>query len=282
MFDFILPLMKFFINFFGGIALIVLFVISPVLIMIAYNLVNGFIHGRSIKKLPKNLVYKKKGLFRRLVIDFPKQYVEDLYNRDPYDFMEHGLHMFCGRQGAGKTVALTELMLRWKKRYPKLKINTNMCFRDEDGVIEHWHDIVGNNNGTHGAVMTLDEIQTWFSSNQSKNFPPEMITEISQQRKQRKCILGSAQVFSRIAKPIREQTTYVYMPRTFFGCLTIVRITRPEFWDDEKQDFKKYIKTYFFVHDNNLRTAYDTYKKIEKYKEGGFKETVDLALSLNE
>lgn len=146
-----------------------------------------------------------------------------------------------------------------------------MNYLHQDGEINHWKELVQNDNGIYGQVEVLDEIQTWFSSLQSKDFPPEMITEISQQRKQRKMIIGTAQVFSRIAKPIREQTTFVYLPVTMFGCFTWVRVSKPRYWDDEKQTFKHYIKHYFFIHTKEVRDAFDTYKKIEKYKADGFK-----------
>lgn len=82
---------------------------------------------------------------------------------------------------------------------------------------------------------------------------------------------GTAQVFGRVAKPIREQTSFVYLPFTLFGCLTIVRISKPIFYDESTFSFKKYIKTYFFVHTPKVRNAFDTYKKIENYKKTGFK-----------
>lgn len=216
--------------------------------------------------------YKKPNFFKRLFWLFPKQFVDDVFHRDPDEFREHGLHMFCGEQGSGKTTAVVQKLLELEKRYPKSKVRTNMSYSNEVAPIEHWKDLVANDNGIFGQVEVLDEIQTWFSSLQSKDFPPEMITEISQQRKQRKMIIGTAQVFSRIAKPIREQTTFVYLPMTFFGCLTIVRVSKPQFWDDEKQNFKRYLRTYFFVHTKEVREAFDTYKKIQKYKKDGFKE----------
>lgn len=156
-----------------------------------------------------------------------------------------------------------------KKKYPRVKIRTNFNYKYEDEAIESWQQLVCNDNGIYGQIEVIDEIQTWFSSLQSKNFPPEMLTEISQQRKQRKMLIGTAQVFGRVAKPIREQTTFVYCPMTIFGCLTIVRVSKPHFYDEENFRFKKYIRTYFFVHNDKLRSAFDTYKKIEKYKNDG-------------
>lgn len=215
---------------------------------------------------------KPPSILKKILYLFPKTFIDDIFNRDADEFREYGLHMFCGEQGSGKTTAIIEMLMRMKGRYPKSKIRTNMNYKHQDGEINHWKELVHNENGIYGQIEVLDEIQTWFSSLQSRDFPPEMITEISQQRKQRKMIVGSAQVFSRIAKPIREQTTFVYCPLTLFGCLTIVRVSKPQFWDDEEQRFKKFIRTYFFVHTKELRNAFDTYLKIEKYKNEGFKE----------
>lgn len=253
-------------------------ILSPVLIglVILVVMIVGFFFyyrfGLKMKIQASESSYKKPSFFKRIFWDFPKQFVDDMFHRDPDEFNMHGLHMMCGEQGSGKSTAVIEMLLRLQKQYAKVKVRTNMDYIHQDGEITHWKDLVQNDNGIYGQIEVLDEIQTWFSSLQSKDFPPEMINEVSQQRKQRKVILGTAQVFSRIAKPIREQTTFVYCPMTIAGCFTWVRVSKPQFWDDEKQTFKRYIRHYFFVHNKEVRNAFDTYKKIEKYKQDGFKE----------
>lgn len=214
-------------------------------------------------------IKKEHGFLRKLLLDFPKQLAIDILSRTPYEFREYGLHMVCGRQGSGKTMTVVYLLQKWKNKYPKMKICTNLGYKYQDYELNHWKDLICYKNGIYGIANVIDEIQTWFNSLESKDFPIEMIEQISQQRKQRKCLIGTAQVFSRIAKPIREQTHFVYMPFTIAGCLTVVRKTKPEYWDDEKQKFKKYTGTFFFVHNKELREAYDTYKIIEKYKDVG-------------
>ncbi len=52
---------------------------------------------------------------------FPRQFVEDRFTMNPDGFPYHGLHMFCGRQGAGKTTAVVEFLLRMQLLYPKNK-----------------------------------------------------------------------------------------------------------------------------------------------------------------
>lgn len=200
------------------------------------------------------------------------------------EFLEYGLHLVCGEQGSGKTTTVVDLLLnRWKKQYPFLKIYTNLDYKYEDGFITHWKDLLSEqrSNGKYGVVNVIDEISSWFSSLQSKDFPPEMLGEISQQRKQRKCILGTAQVFGRVAKPIREQTSFVYLPYTIAGCLTVVRVSKPIYYDETTFTFKKYIKTYFFVHTPKIRNSFDTYKRIEHYSKEGFKTDLSRSIKNN-
>ena len=251
---------------------IILVILSPVFIEIVLVLFHIMMQIKKGKKIIKSeSKYKKTSFLKKILIQFPKRLALDIVNRNPNHFTETGLHLFCGEQGAGKTIAVTEMLLRMKERYPSVKIRTNMEYKYEDAKIENWRDLVQCDNGEYGQIEVLDEIQSWFSSMESKDFPPEMLTEISQQRKQRKMLVGTAQVFSRVAKPIREQTTMIYLPMTFLGCLTIVRKTKKEHWDEENQRFKKYLGTYFFVHTDKIRNAFDTYKKIERYSVKGFK-----------
>lgn len=264
---------------FIGLFKFIAIVLSPVFVVLTIwfmFLAIFFIQYRFFKKMKVPVsefeIPKKPSFLKRIFYLFPKQFIDDLFHRDPDEFKEHGLHMYCGEQGSGKTISVVQRLLELEKRYPRSKVRTNMNYAKEVGPINHWKELVQNDNGIYGQIEVLDEIQTWFSSLQSKDFPPEMITEISQQRKQRKMIVGTAQVFSRIAKPIREQTTYVYLPMTILGCLTWVRISKPRYWDDEKQTFKRYTGHYFFVHSKEVREAFDTYKKIEKYKNEGFKD----------
>jgi energy-coupling factor transporter ATP-binding protein EcfA2 len=205
-----------------------------------------------------------------------------MINRKDYEFKEYGIHMVCGEQGSGKTTTVVYLLNKWKKLYPFVQISSNMDYKYQDGEINHWKDIVHSSNGVLGKIEVIDEIQTWFSSLQSKDFPPEMLQEVSQQRKQRKAIIGTAQIFSRMSKPLREQTHFIYLPMTLFGCLTIVRKSHIKYWNDEKQKFTQYTGMFFFVHNKELRDSFDTYKKIEKYSKDGFKSESEIIRNTSE
>ena len=247
-------------------------VVSPFLIsMICFFIYFRFVKGMKIPKCNLNKI-KERNFFVRLLFDFPKRFILDKFTLNPNVFKEKGVHVICGEQGSGKSITLTYMLLRFMAQYPNLCIKSNYGFIYENAPIRHWKDIVDSNNGEDGEVDVLDEIQNWFNSLQSKDFPPEMMTEITQQRKQRKCIFGTAQVFGRISKPIREQITYLYEPSTLFGCITVVRKYKPIVSNqDGVVDSKKLKGIFFFVHNDEIRGAFDTYKKIQSMSEDGFK-----------
>lgn len=253
------------------IILFILIVISPVLIsMIIYFLYFYFVKNMRFKT--GDYQYIGYGsILKRIIIDFPRQFVLDAFNRDPDNFREYGVHIIAGKQGSGKSITLTYMLLRYQKMYPKLKIKTNYYYEFENVHIGHWKDVVNGTNGIYGEIDVLDEIQNWFNSLQSKDFPPEMLTEITQQRKQTKMILGTSQVFSRIAKPIREQTYMLYEPSTLFGCITFVRKYDITTDTSGQTDTKKLRGCFFFVHNEKLRNSYDTYRKIMDLSNEGFK-----------
>ena len=239
-----------------------------------------FIYFRFVKKMKLPVCHlvkvKNRPLLVRLLYDFPRRFVLDRFTLNPDVFREKGVHIICGEQGSGKSITLTYMLLRYMKQYPKLVVKSNYGFAYETSTISHWRDIVASTNGEDGEIDVLDEIQNWFNSLQSKDFPPEMMTEITQQRKQRKCIFGTAQVFNRIAKPIREQITYLYEPMTFFGCLTVVRKYKPEVSNQEGcVDSKKLKGMFFFVHSDEIRESFDTLRKIESMSDIGFKSDTE-------
>lgn len=237
-----------------------------------------YFYYRVVKKVkrikPYYGVYHEPSAINKVFVQFPRQLVYDYLTKNPYDFEKFGIHMICGSQGSGKTITAVYLLQKWKKVYPELKIYSNSSLKFEDGELNHWKQLLTRNNGTKGVVNFIDEIHTWFSNLDSKDLPPEVLGEISQQRKQRKAIVGTAQVFGKIAKPLREQTHFVYRPYTFFGCITFVFMADAHSYDSDKDKFKKGKGFFFFVHTKELREAYDTYKRISKYKDTKFSKSL--------
>lgn len=262
-------------NFLFWIFIIILIILSPFLIsMLIHFLYFYFVKGMRFKEGDYHYVgYGSK--IKRLFVEFPRQFILDRFNRDPDEFTDFGVHIIAGKQGSGKSITLTYLLLRYQEMYPRAKVATNYFYKYQDKAITHWKDIINYLNDKYGVIVVLDEIQNWFNSLQSKDFPPEMLTEITQQRKQRKVIFGTSQVFSRVAKPIREQTYMLYEPNTYLGCITLVRKYEVTTNTDGLADMKKYRGCFFFVQNDKLRDSFDTYLKVENLSFEGFKQEQD-------
>ena len=233
--------------------------------------IRAYRSGARLKK-GEHIRVPKPSFWKNLLYYLPKQMVADYFARDPEFFRYQGCIVFTGRQGYGKTIAMAEQALRWRKEYPKAKCITNFALKDESAKLNDWRLLVGYKNGIQGVIACIDEMQNWFSSNQSKNFPPEMLEVITQNRKNRRVIMGTAQSFNRLAKPIREQATEVRKCYTFFGCLTFVHRVYPELDSNGDVESWKHRGWYYFVHNAELRASYDTWKVIESLKNSGFQD----------
>lgn len=235
------------------------------------NIIYGLLQGKRFKKGKHNII-KKHGFLRKILIDLPRQFVNDLFNRDPEFFRYQGMIIFEGRQGSGKTTSMIEYAMNMQKEYPLAKCITNLGYTKQDTALTDWRMLINYKNGIKGVIVCMDELQNWFSSNDSKNFPPEMLEVITQNRKNRRIILGTAQNFYLLSKAIRTQTTEVRRCATLLGCLTIVRRFEPIL--DAEGNVAEWKKKgmYFYIHDEELRSSYDTFKVIQRLSKVGFKE----------
>ena len=208
-------------------------------------------------------IYPEKSKFKIFFIEFPRAFWRDFFCSDPNIFPYYGLNLICGDQGCGKTITMCYLIRKWSYEFPKLRVRTNFDCSVGSHDLFSYKDFDNCANGIYGELDCLSELQTWFSSQDSKYFPPEMLSVITQQRHVRRCIIGDTQRFHRVAKQLREQTSFIYYPKTFFGCLTFVRVIEPDLDDDGKIISERVIKKFWFVHDDELRKMYDSYSLVD-------------------
>lgn len=224
-------------------------------------------------KIPSSTIKapKRVPLLRQMFIDAPRRYILDIFEREPDYFGACGIHMFCGEQGSGKTMAMVESILRLQKTYPLSKAITNFGLTSENDALEQWQMLIDYTNGKQGVIVGIDEIQNWFMSGKNQ-LPEGMLEVVTQNRKNRRILFCTAQVFTRVSKAIREQVTLVYEPHTFLGCFTVVLVYKPKFDSEGNVKERKWRNLYAFVHTDELRNAYDTYKAIHILSKEGFKE----------
>lgn len=221
---------------------------------------------------------KNRSVIKQIFYDVPRRYIMDMYEREPGFFHPRGIHMFCGEQGAGKTIACVEMMLRLQKQYPEAKMITNFGVTTENDELSQWQQLLDYTNGHKGVIVGIDEIQNWFMSGLNK-LPEGMLEVATQNRKNNRILCCTAQVFTRVNKGLREQVTMVYNPHTFLGCFTVVIKRKPVFDSEGNVIDSKYRGMYSFVHTEELRKAYDTYKVIHTLAKEGFKDSATTTVT---
>lgn len=263
----------------------ILFLSIPVLvILILFYLIclcwMVYFRIKENKPFPKPRSFRRRGepLYRQLLFSLPRRYVLDQLDRDPDYFVPHGIHMFCGEQGCGKTMSCVEMMLRLQKAYPKSKMISNFDVISQDEDLTDWRQLLTYTNGHFGVIVGIDEIQNWFMSGKNQ-LPPEMLEVATQNRKNNRILCCTAQVFTRVSKGLREQVTLVYEPHTFLGAFTVVFIRKPVFDSEGNVLQRKWRGMYCFTHTDELRQAYDTYKVIHTLAKDGFKDPVPQAVT---
>ncbi len=156
-------------------------------------------------------------------------------------------------------------------------------YKKENRVFEFCdnEDIEKYSNDDKGVIFLIDEIQLYMNSLQSKNINMDTMTQISQQRKQRKHIVCTSQIFGRMAKPLREQFSCVMICKNYFGFLQCNKLVdRDDLEDSETAtgtELKGKVKRKFwFVHSPNYYKRYDTYRIIERGKFVSGEEQQDI------
>lgn len=247
------------------------------LAMLVYALmkyrVNLFkLNSAELKK--KKIRFKPFNFLRWLCVDM------DTERKSGSRFDLYGFTLFCGRQGGGKTTSMIEYLNRMHKKFPKALIVTNFWYKYATHTMTDWKDFFEIRNGVDGVIFAIDEIHSEFSTAKSKDFPESLLSEISQQRKQRIKIVATSQVYSRVAKPIREQCYSVVQCNTYCNRWTFTREYDADDYDQysnvEKLKKKVYaIRRHSFVQSDFLRSCFDTYEKIERLKGEVFMERME-------
>lgn len=139
-----------------------------------------------------------------------------------------GIICFCGEQGSGKTLSAMHYVYKLASAFPRIQICTNVgiTWDLENDIIpyEGPDQMLRLNNGDYGIIFFLDEMHIEFNSLESKGMDSHIFELVSQQRKARKHIVGTSQVFGRLAKPFREQFKYAVCCDNFCGLIFRQRI----------------------------------------------------------
>ena len=190
---------------------------------------------------------------------------------NPDYFEPDGIWTFCGAQGSGKTLSMVQTLLAVAEAYPKAQICSNLQIHGLDRDIIPFVDyaqISELTNGIQGIIFCIDEVQTIWNCMESRNIPISELSTLCQNRKDRRLVLCTSQVYGRVAKPIREQYKYVILCRNILKYIQFNTVVDPCSGDYTSEDDGHFcgeiVKKSLFFHSPRAYMSYDTYNKIER------------------
>lgn len=190
-------------------------------------------------------------------------------NRDAFPYK--GIVVYEGNQGNGKTISLVHDTLCIMRQYPKCALLDNLGIvtelQNEHHNLDHWKQLIELNNGIFGYVVCIDEFQNWCSNKLYKSSSVcsaiDLLSIVTQNRKNRRIILGTCQKFFMLDKSVRTQCSEIRSCFTLFGCISGYIRKAPYFDGEGNIKQVKFKGIRLFVHSTELRNSYDTYKVIQ-------------------
>lgn len=132
----------------------------------------------------------------------------------------YGHYLFCGRQGAGKTVSMIWYYELLRDKYTKkgfdvvLYSNFHLkgcVYIKKSSFLKSIQAVEYDSSKVH--IFLIDEIQSWYPKDTRDKFLlkeiDDLTGEFSQLRKRNIYVLSTAQVYGRVNKNLREQCLYM-------------------------------------------------------------------------
>lgn len=201
-------------------------------------------------------------------------------NRKNLIYEEHGIKIFVGAFGSGKTSSMVQYAYNIATNWKDVSILTNMKlfnFPCEVTVLTNYQQIV---NAPNNTIVIVDEISSIFNSrnwakgkrdsngNLQKNkdgstirgMPDSLRFTLLQVRKKNMLILSTAQEFYHVDNFLRNITKCVIECECWFGRLNTCYVFDGPEYSSGRLTSSTY--EYSFVQTDEIRSLYDTYEQI--------------------
>lgn len=179
-----------------------------------------------------------------------------------------GSIVFKGFQGSGKTLSMVHYVIELQRQFPDCIIYSNVIIKG----LKNFHlirtdrdvaEAISAQNGQNGVVLLLDEAHLFF--NKKTGISLDVLTAISQQRKDRRRIVMSSQIWEELDISLRKQVKHIVSCHCCFGFLQYNSISDGESLTYDKmlgQYTAKHLYTEVFKHNQKLYDSFDTFQKI--------------------
>lgn len=132
-----------------------------------------------------------------------------------------GSRVYFGFQGQGKSLSMVNYAFMVKKAFPKCRLYSNMVLNGiEYQLLRTDADItraLRDRNGKDGVLILLDEAHLYFGKKTGISL--DVLTAISQQRKDRRKIVFSSQIWEELDISLRKQVKEIVKCKRFFNMI---------------------------------------------------------------
>lgn len=193
------------------------------------------------------------------------------YKRPPKKQFPAEMVVYKGHQGCGKSLSLTCDAFDIAHEFKGCVIFSNMILWGLDYTpIKNNDDLMTAlqyRNGEDGVLIILDEAQNYF--NKKSGVPIEIMAQFCQNRKNRRCILMTSQIWEDLDVMLRKQVKTVVNCKCLFGKIQVNSYLSGYdlTFDKMSGEFvapKKYTK--IFKHNKRYYARYETLEVIQTNK----------------
>lgn len=190
------------------------------------------------------------------------------YIRPPKNQFPTGSRVYKGFQGSGKTLSMVKYAFDIVEQFPDCIVFSNIMINGLNNFIyisddEQLKYALEFRNGSKGVLILLDEAHLYF--NKKSGISLDVLTAISQQRKDRKRLVFSSQIWEELDISLRKQVKEIVSCSCYFGKFQVNTISDGESLTYDKLQgcyTAKTIRRECFKHYQLLYSSYDTYQKI--------------------
>lgn len=178
-----------------------------------------------------------------------------------------GTRVYKGYQGSGKSLSMNKYIREVRHAFPKCRVYSNLKlsnieyeFIDSDEALKR---ALSAQNGADGVLIALDEAQLYFGKKTGISL--DVFTAICQQRKDRKRLIFTSQIWEDLDVSLRKQVKEIVSCRMVFDKIVVNTIYNGETLHFDKQTSQyvaNKIRTEIFKKTEDLCASYDTYQKI--------------------
>lgn len=189
------------------------------------------------------------------------------YTRPKGRMFPLGMTVYKGLQGSGKSLSLCKDAFDIKHDFPNCVVFSNMFL---NGIEYNFYSSVSDliqalefKNGDDGVLIIIDEAQNYF--NKKTGVPIEVMSQMCQNRKNRRCILMTSQIWEDLDVMLRKQV------KTVVNCRKVFNVQINTYHNGEELSFDKQSGEYvapkkftkIFKHNNEYYARYNTLEVIQ-------------------